>query len=65
MSELSSHLKNSHATDRGCVEDQPQKRSISAGTSKLDAISNWSFLRLVSDTAAVQFLLPRPEGSTA
>jgi hypothetical protein len=62
---MTSHSKNIHTTDRGCVGDQPQQRSISVRASEVDAISNRSLLRLVSDPAAVQFLLPTPEGSTA
>jgi len=58
MSEMNAHLKNSSGTDRGCVADQPQMRSISVWASELDAIDNWPLPRLLSDTAAVQVLLP-------
>jgi hypothetical protein len=42
--------------DRGCVEDQPQQDPTGAGFRFFERkIREDSFLRLVSDTAAVQF----------
>src|SRR5882762_3228972 len=46
------------STDRGCVEDQPQKATLSSCTVRnfLCRASFRSPLRLVFDTAAVQFV---------
>jgi hypothetical protein len=41
--------------DRGCFEDQPQKRGARRGNSEARMTAS-SFLRLVFDTAAVRCL---------
>jgi hypothetical protein len=57
---MSLHFNNVQTSDRGCVGDQPQKRP-NANCVKLGSASRDSdLLRLVSDPAEVQFLIPAP-----
>jgi hypothetical protein len=47
---------NSKASDRGCVEDQPQKATKTSTPGRnLELPDVQTFLRLVFDTAAIQF----------